>query len=113
LNVREFSQERILEKDDFYKKNTLFVNYLLLLPILIIFNHISYSPLLFLVQNNYIVYFWGLIAVQLYYSIIRICLNNKTQKHLKKTVKNYSFSWIELWNINWDNELLFLWQKKH
>ena len=50
--------------------------------------------------------------MQLYYSIIKIYLNYKTQKHLKKTVKNYSFSWIELWNINWDNELLFLQQEK-
>ena len=110
LSVREFSQERILEKESFFKKKTLFVNYFLLLPILIALVFLLYY---FLVQNNYVVYFLGLIAVQLYYSIIRICLNYKTQKYLKKTIKNYSFSWIELWNINWDNELLFfLWQEK-
>ena len=110
LSVREFSQERILEKESFSKKKTLFVNYFLLSPILIALVFLLYY---FLVQNNYVVYFLGLIAVQLYYSIIRIYLNYKTQKYLKKTIKNYSFSWIELWNINWDNELLFfLWQEK-
>jgi len=106
LSVREFSQERILEKESFFKKKTLFVNYFLLLPILI--------ALVFLLYYfNYVIYFLGLIGILLYYSIMRICLNYKTQKYLKKTVKNYSFSWIELWNINWDNELLFfLWQEK-
>jgi glycosyltransferase, family 2 len=110
LSIKEFSQERILEKENLSKKKTLFVNYFLFLPILIILVILLYY---FLVQNNYIVYFLGLIGILLYYSIIRICLNYKTQKYLKKTVKNYSFSWIELWNINWDNELLFfLWQEK-
>lgn len=110
LSIKEFSQERILEKENLSKKKTLFVNYFLFLPILIILVILLYY---FLVQNNYVVYFLGLIGILLYYSIIRICLNYKTQKYLKKTVKNYSFSWIELWNINWDNELLFfLWQEK-
>jgi len=110
LSIKEFSQERILEKENLSKKKTLFVNYFLLLPILITLVILLYY---FLVQNNYVVYFLGLIGILLYYSIIRICLNYKTQKYLKKTVKNYSFSWIELWNINWDNELLFfLWQEK-
>lgn len=110
LSIKEFSQERILEKKNLSKKKTLFVNYFLLLPILITLVILLYY---FLVQNNYVVYFLGLIGILLYYSIIRICLNYKTQKYLKKTVKNYSFSWIELWNINWDNELLFfLWQEK-
>ena len=73
---------------NFYKKNTLFVNYFLLLPILIALVFLLYY---FLVQNNYVVYFLGLIAVQLYYSIIRICLNNKNSKTFKKDCQKLLF----------------------
>lgn len=105
-----YSQASILKGEYFYQWEDNIIKKILLYPIIFIY---SISFLALAIFNKFNFFIIGIVIIFIIYFSTRIYINYKIQKHLQNTISSYDFSWKELWNIDWNKEILLsTWYKK-